>query len=190
MIILLIPSVLNHYKAPKEGPERAALAKAELEGAIGREARCALITGSGFLWPTHVKFQFSSLSPHFAPPPPLPGLPKAAGAPRAGRAGGEGAPGRGGEPNAVLCSWKLGGRRGGGGGREGGSFLGFYFFFLCIVKFGGSSHGSPPTPNPEGFLAWQRAFRVLTVDFYNRVSLKMKFMSNYAVKGIDLDSGL
>lgn len=142
MIILLIPSVLNHYKAPKEGPERAALAKAVLEGAIRREARCALITGSDFLWPTHVKFQFSLLSLHSSPP--APGVEEAGG---------------GTERRSLLLKTR--------GRGVGGSFLGFYFLFLCIVKFGGSSHEFPPSSNQAGFLSWQRTFRVLTVDFYN-----------------------
>lgn len=134
--------------------------------------------------------EVSVLSPLTSPPPPPPRAPEGSGSAPGGQGRGRGGtrPGGGTERRSLLLETR--GEEGGGGGREGGSFLGFYFFFLCIVKFGGSSHGSPPTPNPEGFLAWQRAFRVLTVDFYNRVSLKMKFMSNYAVKGIDLDSGL
>lgn len=167
MIILLIPSVLNHYKAPKEGPERAALAKAVLEGAIGREARCALITESDVLWPTRVKFQF--FLPSLRPPSPAPGV--------------EQAPGRGGN-RAPFSAPKNSG--GGGWGVPFSVFI--FFFFYCKVRRLFSQ--IPPSPNPAGFLSWQRDFRVLTVDFYNRVSLKIKFMSDYAVKGIDLDSEL
>lgn len=117
MIILLIPSVLNHYKAPKEGPERAALAKAVLEGAIGREARCALITESDVLWPTRVKFQF--FLPSFRPPSPAPGV--------------EQAPGRG-ENRAPFSAPKNSGEG------DGGFLSRFLFSFSFIVKFGGSSH--------------------------------------------------